>query len=83
MSNNIYNKNQLKVYQNSCLKIKQETNLIILQNEYQEILELFQLFDHVNHLQNYYYNYFKKKIIQNKRLIYNTNKRLNYNIYKS
>ena len=77
------NKNKFKVYQNSCLKLKQETNLILLQQDYQEILELFQIFDHVNHLHNHYSNYFQKKILQNKRLIYNTNKRLNYNINKS
>tara|TARA_B100000035_G_C20981726_1_gene545780 strand:- start:46 stop:294 length:249 start_codon:yes stop_codon:yes gene_type:complete len=76
-------KNKVKIYQNSSLKLKQETNLIILQQDYKEILELFQLFHHVYHLLNNYYNYFQKKIIQNKRFIYNTNKRLNYNINKS
>ena len=34
-------KNKVKIYQNSCLKLKQETNLIILQQDYKEILELF------------------------------------------
>ena len=78
-----FTKNQIKVYQNNLLKIQQEFKLKELKKEYKEILELFQLFDYINNQKIYYYTeFFQKKIKENKRTIYNTNKRLNYNINK-
>ena len=75
--------NQIKVYENNLLKIQQEFKLLQLEEEYKQILELFQLFDYINNQKIYYYTeFFQKKIKEHKRTIYNTNKRLNYNINK-
>tara|TARA_B100000212_G_C27066428_1_gene402039 strand:- start:110 stop:355 length:246 start_codon:yes stop_codon:yes gene_type:complete len=78
-----FTRNQIKVYENNLLKIQQEFKLKELEEEYKEILELFQLFDYINNKKIYYYTeFFQKKIKQYKRTVYNTNKRLNYNINK-
>ena len=79
-----FTRNQIKVYENKLLKTQQEFKLKQLEEEYKEILELFQLFDYINNKKIYYYTeFFQKKIKQYKRTVYNTNKRLNYNINKS
>jgi len=78
-----FTRNQIKVYENNLLKIQQEFKLKEIEEEYKEILELFQLFHYINNQKIYYYTeFFQKKIKENKRIIYNTNKRLNYNINK-
>jgi len=81
--NSTFNTNQLKVCQNVEMKMKLDVQIEILESEYREILELFKLFDHFNENKlNKYSACFGEKIITLKKLLKNTQKRLDYNMIR-
>lgn len=86
-----FSSNEIKVYENSCLKVKQETTLYSLKCEFDEILELIDLFSaNENHKKiqkmqqklDKYENLFIPAINETGRILKNTIKRLDYNTKK-
>ena len=82
-SNVKFNKTQLKVCENVEFKYSLNSKLQMLESEYREILELFGLFDHFTEKKFHIYTLcFNEKIIEIKKLLKNTEKRLNYNMVR-
>lgn len=86
-----YNQNEIKILKNSEVILYQEVILEISKNNYKELEELFQLFsknespEKISYLEKKFGPYKKlyfKKIKENKRLLTNTKKRLEYNMGK-
>ena len=86
-----FSNNEIKVYQNSCIKIKQETLLQSFNHEFKEICCLIELFnkgeeenfekiDRMGKKLENYTLYFEGKIKELNRLLRNTNNRIKYNI---
>lgn len=91
MKNVSFSSNEIKVYENSCLKVKQETALYSLTCEFDEILELIDLFsanendEKIQKMQqkiDKYENLFIPAIKETGRILKNTIKRLDYNTKK-
>ena len=77
------NKNQAKVCENAGIVLKLEYSLRTLESEYKEVMELFELFDHFSEIKFHDYTCsFNKKSKELKRLLKNSEKRLNYNMKK-
>ena len=86
-----YNENEIKVLTNSEDILYQEVTLEISKSNYKELEELFQLFskhespEKILYLEKKFGPYKKiyyKQIKENKRLLKNTKKRLQYNMNK-
>jgi len=82
------NINETKVFENSGLKIQQEFVLQTLEKEFDEIMELLELFgsketsckiEKLNDKYDKYASIFEPKIKEAKRLLKNTIKRVEYN----
>lgn len=84
MSRNlIFTINQQKVCENVELKMKLDVQIKILESEYKEVMDLFELFDHFS--EKKFHNYtccFNEKIIILKKLLKNTKTRLDYNMHR-
>jgi uncharacterized protein YqgV (UPF0045/DUF77 family) len=83
------NINETKVFENSGLKMQQKFVLQTLEKEFDEIMELLQLFgskeshtklQKLNDKYDKYVTIFEPKIKEAKRELKNTEKRLNYNM---
>jgi hypothetical protein len=83
-----YTDNQVRVYQNSCLKLYEENDLQNLESTFGEIKELIELFGKhesdeklmlLSLKEEYYFNIFEPKIKEAKRVLKNTEKRITYN----
>lgn len=76
-------KNQKKVCENVGLKIKLDVQIQIMESEYKEIIELFELFDYFS--EERFHNYtscFNVKLKETKRDLKNTENRLAYNMVR-
>lgn len=83
-----YTNNQVRVYNNSCLKLYQETELSALEKEFAEIIDLIEIFgkhekpeklEILTERFNRYMEIFEPKIKEQTRLLKNTEKRIRYN----
>jgi hypothetical protein len=83
------NINETKVFENSGLKIQQEFVLQTLEKEFDEIMELLELFgsketpyklEKLNNKYDKYASIFEPKIKEAKRILKNTIKRVSYNV---
>lgn len=80
---NFFTINETKVCQNVELKMKLDVQIEILESEYKEVMDLFELFDHFSEIKFHNYtSYFEKKLKELKRLLKNTEKRLKYNMVR-
>ena len=91
MKNVTFSNNEIKVYENSCLKVKQETALYSLAREFDEILDLIDLFsanenyEKIQKMQkkiDKYENLFIPAIKERRRILKNTVKRFDYNLQR-
>lgn len=76
-------KNQKKVCENVELKMKLDIQIEIMESEYKEIIQLFELFDYFS--EERFHNYtscFNERIIVLKKLLKNTENRLAYNMVR-
>ena len=85
----VFNNNMVRVYNNTKLKLYQEVELQIVQNEFDEVLELIALFakhesptkiNKLTLLEKKYKDKYNSIIKNNKRLLKNTEKRVTYNM---
>ena len=85
----LYTINEIKVYKNAQIKLFDEYELNHLEKEFDEVLDLLDLFsenenpEKVQKLikkEKYYYNKFEPKIKEAKRVLKNTEKRIDYNM---
>tara|TARA_B110000902_G_C14188835_1_gene543383 strand:- start:91 stop:372 length:282 start_codon:yes stop_codon:yes gene_type:complete len=83
------NINEAKVFENSGLKMQQEFVLQTLEKEFNEIMELLELFgsketpcklEKLNDKYDKYVSIFEPKIKEAKRVLQNTIKRVDYNV---
>ena len=82
-SNSGFTINQEKVCENVELKMKLVVQIEILESEYKEVMDLFKLFNHFS--EKRFHNYtscFNERIIVLKKLLKNTQKRLDYNMIR-
>lgn len=85
----MYTQNQIKVYQNASMLLIEETELSTMEKDLYELLQLLDLFgkneDSPNKLERLYLKkkdilkIHKPKILEKKRVVRNTKKRLEYN----
>lgn len=83
-----YTTHQIKVYENKCLELKEEFNYNTLKADYDELVELLELFirnglsDRVKELKQKkkeYQKVYSPLLKESKRVLVNTQKRLVYN----
>ena len=85
----LYTINEIKVYKNTQIKLYDEYELNHLEKEFNEVLDLLDLFsEHENpekikkllKKEKYYCEKFEPKIKESRRMLKNTEKRIDYNL---